>query len=303
MGSVLLGRFLSQHGSLSPNFLTHRICCCGTGMTTTSHQPRTSKRRLGQCPYPLITKAQEVLVSGYEWSGLPWWLMIGAGAIAVRTCCAPVVVWHEKEIAKFNAEEVKEKLWAVEGKENLEANEEVPGNMNMMAVVAPTVARANIMFGLSAVASLTLWNIAGYDPSVGAIQWDSACGIGSESLLWMDSMAVPDRLLILPLLLFVTNSLNIAVLLAGSQRENKTELWRIGNAAAFVMSAIATQLPAIISLYWLSSSATALLLNSWLKRPSIRRLLRMPATPSDLDTPVFKHLILSFVKRQQQRPW
>lgn len=245
---------------------------------------------MSQINDPLITTLQEGLISGHEWSGLPWWLMIGLGTVVVRTyLITPIVIWQTKLMAAIDPE----RDWS----------DQAVGKLALCI----SIIRGNLTCAPFTITSLALWNIAGYDPNAGAIQWTPAPGIASESLLWMPHLAAPDSFYVLPLLLFITNYLNVVVLHAdhpvGSTGIKKLTSWQIGSTASLLVSLVATQLPAIVSLFWLSSASTALGVNTLLKRPSVREKLHIQKNPSDLSTPVFKHFWRSFVHEQKRRPW
>jgi len=260
--------------------------------------------------------------------------MVVAGTVVIRTALtAPFDVWHAKAVAKLQvvkptlseaeSEEFKEPMdkavskahgagtkEAVIDKEVKMENQRFTqdfikeqGNPGKAILVPWVIKNAVVQFPVFVTSTLALWNISGYDPGAGSVTHIPSPGMMTEQLLWMPNIAIPDSYFVIPSLLLAANSLNVVVRYASKDTNEKGVAWQLGHGSALLVSLLALQTPAIIALFWLTWSASALLQNSALKNPAVLRRLGVPKTPSELDLPVFRHLWVNFVARQRERPW
>ncbi|XP_063043807.1 cytochrome c oxidase assembly protein COX18, mitochondrial isoform X2 [Engraulis encrasicolus] len=105
--------------------------------------------------------------------------------------------------------------------------------------------------------------------------------------LWFSDLTMPDSLWILPITLGVTNLLITEIF--ALRRSEMTRVQRIVTnvirGVSLVMIPLAATVPSSMALYWCGSSVVGLGHNLLLRSPGFRRLLRIPATRADSDTP------------------
>ena len=88
---------------LRPRSLAYQVCGCPT-TPTQIHQPQTQKRHshTSYFTHGIISSTQQVLETAHNVSGMPWWLMVVAGTVVIRTALtAPFDVWQAKAVAKL----------------------------------------------------------------------------------------------------------------------------------------------------------------------------------------------------------
>jgi inner membrane protein COX18 len=154
--------------------------------------------------------------------------------------------------------------------------------------------------------SLALRNMSGAYP--GATTSSSLMSsLSNEGILWFPDMTLPDPLFILPFILSAANIINIEMHSLKRKQQGKfqrisTKFFRVLSVG---MGVIASQLPSAMTLYWSTSSLYSLIQNSLFMLPSTKRLLKIPITANDSQTPFrdmrkkMKERANEFVKRQR----
>ncbi|KAH9383667.1 hypothetical protein HPB48_025419 [Haemaphysalis longicornis] len=106
--------------------------------------------------------------------------------------------------------------------------------------------------------------------------------------LWFTNLTVPDPLHIIPVLVGVTNLVNIEFhVLQRQKRMAWLRRWvtNLTRGLALVSVPIAWIMPADVTLYWLCSSSFALGQNMLMAAPRFRRACSIPITASESQTP------------------
>lgn len=259
--------------------------------------------------------AQKVLESVHSATGLPWWASIGVTTIALRGIVTlPLAVYSthimakvellQPEIAQLSKELRREVAMAVKKFAWNERTARFKYNSTMKKLVKDLYIRENCH---PAKSSLVLWfqipmwvclsfalrNMSGAvpsahrDPSSAVLCPD----LQTEGVLWFPDLTVPDTTWILPLALGLTNLLNIEMHTLTAKNVGKFQkgVTVALRTLCLVMVPIGAAVPSSMCYYWLCSSLFGLTQNLLFKTPSIRRLLRIPLTPSESQTP-FKDL-------------
>lgn len=115
----------------------------------------------------------------------------------------------------------------------------------------------------------------------------SAGGIG-----WIPNLTEPDHSLILPVAFGVTNLAIIEIQRMSKLRQPSKLYNTFTNAFrvfSVVMIPVAASVPSCMCLYWMTSSTFGLIQNVCLLSPSLRRKLRIPEAPSELEDP-YNHI-------------
>ena len=115
-------------------------------------------------------------------------------------------------------------------------------------------------------------------------------------LFWCPNLSDPDPTLILPLIVGVTfastifisnNKLQQQTVVVGEGKISKVTV--VLYTISALMVPIACYQPAAVSLYWATSGLMGLLINLMLLHPPVRRLVRIPKIPAELEHP-YSHL-------------
>lgn len=115
----------------------------------------------------------------------------------------------------------------------------------------------------------------------------SAGGIG-----WIPNLTEPDHSWILPVAFGLTN-LSIIEIQRLSKLRQPSKLYNVFTNVfrvfTVIMIPVAANVPSCMCLYWMTSSSIGLVHNLILLSPSLRRKLRIPLAPSELEEP-YKHI-------------
>lgn len=115
----------------------------------------------------------------------------------------------------------------------------------------------------------------------------SAGGLG-----WIPNLTVPDHSWIIPIGFGLTN-LTIIELQRMSKLRQPSKMYNVFTNVfrvfSIVMIPVAASVPSCMCLYWMTSSSFGLLQNIILLSPSLRRKLRIPEAPSELEDP-YEHI-------------
>ena len=136
------------------------------------------------------------------------------------------------------------------------------------------------------VLSLGLRNVCGAYPGVDALTIDSS--LHNEGFLWIYDLTLPDQWWILPVMLGLSNWLNIELhalkKLSKGSRSNRI-LTNVLRLLSVGMVYIGGHVPAALCLYWTTSSCLGLAQNVLLQLPKVRRALKFPKTSQDSNHP------------------
>ena len=119
--------------------------------------------------------------------------------------------------------------------------------------------------------------------------------MASEGLFWCPNLSDPDPTLILPLIVGLTfastifisnNKLHQQTVVADGKISKITLVLYTVSA---LMVPIACYQPAAVSLYWATSGLMGVLINLMLLHPPVRRLMKIPKIPAELEHP-YSHL-------------
>ena len=122
--------------------------------------------------------------------------------------------------------------------------------------------------------------------------------MSAEGLFWCPSLSVPDPTWILPVLVGFTfaSTIFVSSVKAGVQKEQSEKLQKYSRiltgvlySIALVMVPITSYVPSAVALYWATSGAMGVLINLLLLHPPVRRAVRIPKIPLELEHP-YKHL-------------
>uniref|UniRef100_A0A6B0V498 Putative cytochrome oxidase bioproteinsis protein n=1 Tax=Ixodes ricinus TaxID=34613 RepID=A0A6B0V498_IXORI len=117
--------------------------------------------------------------------------------------------------------------------------------------------------------------------------------------LWFPNLTLPDPLFVMPVLLGITNLLNIEF----HALQHTKQLTKVRKVLTYtlrgmsvLMIPIASIMPTDVTLYWLCSSGFALGQNLLMINPKFRRACRIPRTANESQTP-FRDLLDRLKKR------
>ena len=122
--------------------------------------------------------------------------------------------------------------------------------------------------------------------------------MSAEGLFWCPNLSVPDPTLILPVLVGFTfastifvSSVKARVQIEQSEKMQKYSRIMTGvlYSISLLMVPISCYVPSAVALYWATSGAIGILINLLLLHPPVRRAVRIPKIPLELDQP-YKNL-------------
>ncbi|XP_028410881.1 cytochrome c oxidase assembly protein COX18, mitochondrial-like [Dendronephthya gigantea] len=261
--------------------------------------------------YLPISIAQNFLETVHDYTHLPWWCTIVVTCIGLRSVITlPLAVHQNKLLTKIELLQptLKELTEALKHRVTIECR-----NKGMSSQAANNIFKRKLrkytynlystngcnpiklytlpwaQIPLWIILSLALRNLSG------TFRWDSKGenpfpphpDMSKEGTLWFSDLTVPDYTGILPVFLGIANLANIE--LHSLKKKNPalkqrtiTMLFRL---LSLCMIAVALKVPAAMSLYWSASAGFGLLQNISLKFPRVRRILRIPKTPSESAMP------------------
>ncbi|XP_049831650.1 cytochrome c oxidase assembly protein COX18, mitochondrial [Schistocerca gregaria] len=258
--------------------------------------------------------AQENLVFLHDLTCLPWWATIISSTIILRTAVTlPLAVYQNHVLARYEnilqempaiVKELKaETAYAVKKFQWTEKQARVVYNRSLRKQLKKLIIRDNCH---PAKASLLVWvqipmwiclsaslrNLVYMLPqhSVGAEI--NFVQLTKEGLLWFSDLTLPDSTFILPLIFGITNLAIIEIVslskvkTPGKLQKFITNFFRV---LTIGMTAIATQVPSCLTVYWVTSSFYGLVQNIVLMSPRVKKFFRIPETPSQLKHP-YRHI-------------
>merc|ERR1712066_693053 len=118
--------------------------------------------------------------------------------------------------------------------------------------------------------------------------------MSSEGLFWCPNLSAPDPTFILPVLVGVTfaSTIFVSSVKARLQIEQSEKLQKYQRVVTWVMYGlagvmvpIACYVPSALALYWATSGLMGVLINLLLLHPLIRRAVRIPKIPLEIEQP------------------
>lgn len=272
-------------------------------------------RQMSNDPYytsAIVVGMQDMLLTVNSLSGLPWWATIISTTVFLRLLITlplarqQAVTVARMELIQPTINEIIESLRhniAIKGKRLGKPLEEVNREFRMAArlhikdiykkekcnplrlYVLPWV-----QLPLWIVISLALRNLSGFFPKGESYDVTSLChpDLLSGGLGWITDLSSSDPYYILPLIIGITNFVNIEL---NSLRKKEPSKWqsfitRLFRTLTIAMVLFASQVPSAMSLYWATSSSFGLVQNVLLMQPKVRRMLQIPKSPSESKTPI-----------------
>ena len=266
---------------------------------------------LQEAPATTVHLAQSVLQHVHDHSHLPWWAVILGSTFALRSAVTlPLAVYQQKVLAKMELlmptlkeyqEAVKHNVIVRCRRANLpveEANRRIrkearkvtkelysqEGCHPLKMAILPWV-----QLPLWIVISFALRNMTGSYLSATPPPPHVLQAFHTEGALWFPDLTLPDPYTILPVLLVVTNLLNIELHALKRKTASPARIQRVmSNVFRLLtlgMGLVAAQMPAGMTLYWSMSSTYGLLQNIAFKFPKVLRALGVPKTTSESKHP------------------
>lgn len=256
---------------------------------------------------------QDGLLQFHDLTGMPWWATIVTSTILIRTCMTlPLSVYQNYILAKVEnislelqdmVKELKKETAIAKKAFNLTDKQAMIlykrslkkqwQNLIVRDNCHPFKASLLIWFQLPVwvCMSFALRNLVYMthgDPAAMVTFMElSAGGIG-----WIPNLTEPDHSWILPVAFGLTN-LSIIEIQRLSKLRQPSKLYNtftnVFRVFSIVMIPVAASVPSCMCLYWMTSSGIGLVQNLVLLSPSLRRKLRIPLAPSELEEP-YKHI-------------
>jgi inner membrane protein COX18 len=262
----------------------------------------------GLASSPVVHAAEVLFSSVHSLSHLPWWAVIVVSTFSLRAFATLPLAVHQANLVcrielllptvKELQEAVKHRVITECKREHLPVEE---ANRRMMKEVRNKTHSFYYYHGchplkmyllpwiqlpMWLVLSLALRNMSGAFPGHHGDP-ETMQEFSTEGLLWIQDLTMADPYYILPVVLVVTNLLNIEMNTLRVRVQSKRQVFisKFFRYLTLGMGIIASQLPSAMSLYWAASSVYGLLQNVMLKVPVVRRHLRIPKTPSEPQQP------------------
>ena len=262
--------------------------------------------------FPLIVGVQDFLTSFHDLTGLPWWATIISTTIFFRLAITlplareQAITLAKTELIQPTINEILEALKhniAIKGRRAGKSVEEVNREFRMEARlhlrdIYKREKCSPMKMYLLPWAQLPLWilislalrNISGFFPKTPELEGMSWCNpdLVHEGIGWITDLSVSDPYFILPVIIGVTNLLNIEMNTLRKKAPTKRQriITRVFRTLTVAMVFFASQVPTAMSLYWATSSSYGLIQNLLLMRPPVRRALGIPRAPSESVTPL-----------------
>lgn len=262
--------------------------------------------------YP-VSVMQDGLLALHDLTGLSWWATIILSTALVRTLMTlPLTVYQNYILAKVENISMELKDMVNELKKETTIAKKAYNLTDKQAVVLYKRSMKKQWQNLIVrdnchpfKASLLIWvqipvwvcmsfafrNLVymnGGDPSsIITFMELSVGGIG-----WIPNLTEPDHSWILPVAFGVTN-LSIIEIQRMSKLRQPSKVYNtftnVFRVFSVIMIPVAASVPSCMCLYWMTSSVFGLTQNLLLLSPSLRRKLKIPETPSELENP-YKHI-------------
>jgi len=271
---------------------------------------------------PIVHHIEDTFAFIHDLSGLPWWstLMIGTGLFRLLLTL-PAHVTQQKVMAKryIMSEEMKNDIlpslqratnqhvftnkWSKEKATN--QFRKVAAHFHQLKVreynchMAKMFLPMYVQIPFWVFTSVGLRNMAIMRHSPDRWQFSPVeerfIQMASEGLFWCPNLSDPDPTLILPLIvgltfastIFISNNKLHQQTVVADGKVSKITL--VLYTVSALMVPIACYQPAAVSLYWATSGLMGVLINLMLLHPPVRRLMKIPKIPAELEHP-YSHL-------------
>lgn len=262
--------------------------------------------------FPLIVGVQDFLTGFHDFTGLPWWATIISTTIFFRLAITlplareQAITLAKTELIQPTINEILEALKhniAIKGKRAGKSLEEVNREFRMEARlnlrdIYKREKCSPLKMYLLPWAQLPLWilislalrNISGFFPKTPEQEGMSLChpDLMNGGIGWITDLSISDPYFILPIIIGITNLLNIEMNTLRKKAPTKRQriITRVFRTLTVAMVFFASQVPTAMSLYWATSSSYGLIQNLLLMQPPVRRALGIPRAPSESVTPL-----------------
>lgn len=258
----------------------------------------------------LVNVLQDGLLYFHEASSLPWWATILTSTIIVRTLMTlPFTIYQNYILAKVeNAslelkdivnELKRETAIAIKTLKLTERQAGIAYKRSLKKQWVKLIERDNchpfkaslviwIQIPVWVCMSFALRNLVNMHPVADATALITFTELTVGGFGWIPNLTEPDRSLILPFAFGLTNLALIEIqsmskLRAPSRMYNIfTNVFRVFSV---VMIPVAANVPSCMCLYWVTSTSFGLMQSLVLLSPPLRRKLKIPETPSELEEP------------------
>ncbi|XP_049693881.2 cytochrome c oxidase assembly protein COX18, mitochondrial [Helicoverpa armigera] len=256
---------------------------------------------------------QDGLLYFHDLTGMPWWATIVTSTILIRTCMTlPLSVYQNYILAKVENISLELKDMVNELKKETTIAKKVYNLTDKQAVLLykrslkkqwnnlivrdnchPFKASLLIWFQLPVwvCMSFALRNLV-YTNSPDPAALVTLMELSTGGIGWIPNLTEPDHSWILPVAFGLTN-LSIIEIQRLSKLRQPSKLYNVFTNVfrvfTIIMIPVAANVPSCMCLYWMTSSSIGLVHNLILLSPSIRRKLRIPLAPSELEEP-YKHI-------------
>lgn len=295
---------------------------------------RQSERKSSYYTFPVFTSTQHALEMFHTYSSLPWWATIVVSTVILRgVITLPLSSKQSRLIAKMEllrptlkelTDAVRESI-IIKGQRAGKSKNDVQKQLvkELRNYTKDFYKRNGVspwklfllpwmQLPLWVTVSFALRNISGYVPKSEHNDEEiylPAAGIETEGILWFSNLSLADPYYILPVMLLLTNLMNIEMSTLKKQAPSKFAkgMTYIFRGLSGLMFLVATQVPSAMSLYWTCSSSYGLAQNLLIKHPTVRRLLNIPKTPSESKQPyndmisILKNRALKFLQIQRTK--
>ncbi|CAK1551155.1 unnamed protein product [Leptosia nina] len=273
----------------------------------------------------LVNFMQDGLLQIHEVSGLNWWCTIVSSTILIRACMTlPLTVYQNYILAKVENIGLELKDLVNELKKETSIARKVYSLNDKQTVLLykrslkkqwrqlierdnchPLKATLVIWFQIPlwVCMSFAIRNLVNMHPphpsAMVTFMELSTGGFG-----WIPNLIEPDHSFILPVAFGLTNLAIIEIQRMSKLREPSrvynifTNVFR---GFSIVMIPIAANVPSCLCLYWVTSSAFGLIQNLCLLSPSLRRKLRIPLAPSELENPYTPIIASIYTSGREQK--
>ncbi|KAI8436888.1 hypothetical protein MSG28_010330 [Choristoneura fumiferana] len=261
----------------------------------------------------LVHLMQDGLLYVHDTTGLPWWATIITSTVLLRSFMTlPLTIYTNLILAKVENISLELKDLVEELKRETAMAKKMYKLTNKQAIILykrslkkqwrSLIVRDNCH---PLKASLVMWvqipiwvcmsfalrnlvNCPSGDPAALVTLMELAAG----GIGWIPNLTEPDHSYILPVAFGMTNLAVIEIQKMSKLRQPSkiynifTNMFRV---FSIIMIPVAASVPSCMCLYWVTSSSFGIVQNLCLLSPSLRRKLRIPEAPSELEQP-YSHM-------------
>lgn len=271
---------------------------------------------------PVVHHIEDTLSSIHDSTGLPWWCTIVLSTGMFRLLLTlPAHVTQQKVMSKrfLMSEEMKEKLlpslqratnehvmksgWSKEKATKkfrrvaADIHREMVKeyNCHFAKLFLPVFIQIPFwIFNSIAIRNLALCRHSPDRAQISPVE-EKFIQMSAEGMWWCPNLSVPDPTLILPLAvglsfagaIFISNNKLKQQEVVGPAKVSKLTIFLY--SISVLMIPIAYFQPAAVSLYWATSGMMGVIINLILLHPPVRRFVRIPKIPAEMENP-YVHL-------------